>query len=58
MPETRYAQSGEFHIAFQVMGDGPIDLVYVPGWVSHLELELENGSVSAVFTKHWRRSPG
>ena len=43
MPETRYARSGEFHIAFQVMGDGPIDLVYVPGWVSHLELELENG---------------
>ena len=43
MPETRYARSGEFHIAFQVMGDGPVDLVYVPGWVSHLELELENG---------------
>ncbi len=43
MSETRYARSGEFHIAFQVMGDGPVDLVYVPGWVSHLELELENG---------------
>ncbi len=43
MPETRYARSGEFHIAFQVMGDGPLPLVYVPGWVSHLEVELENG---------------
>lgn len=43
MPETRYARSGECHIAYQVMGDGPVDLVYVPGWVSHLELELENG---------------
>jgi pimeloyl-ACP methyl ester carboxylesterase/DNA-binding CsgD family transcriptional regulator len=43
MPETRYARSGEFHIAFQVMGDGPGDLVYIPGWVSHLELEHENG---------------
>ena len=31
MSETRYARSGEFHIAFQVMGDGPVDLVYVPG---------------------------
>jgi pimeloyl-ACP methyl ester carboxylesterase/DNA-binding CsgD family transcriptional regulator len=42
MPETRYARSGDIHVAFQVMGTGP-NLVYVPGWVSHLELELENG---------------
>jgi len=35
--ETRYAQSGDVNIAFQVVGDGPLDLVYVPGWVSHLE---------------------
>jgi pimeloyl-ACP methyl ester carboxylesterase len=37
-PETRYAKSGDVHIAYQVIGDGPIDLVYVPGWVSHIEL--------------------
>jgi pimeloyl-ACP methyl ester carboxylesterase len=43
VPETRYARSGDFHIAFQVLGNGPIDLVYVPGWVSHLEVEMENG---------------
>ena len=36
-PETRYAKSGDVHIAYQVVGDGPIDLVYVQGWVSHLE---------------------
>jgi pimeloyl-ACP methyl ester carboxylesterase len=36
-PETQYARSGDIHIAYQVTGDGPIDLVYVPGWVSHLE---------------------
>ncbi len=35
--------SGEYHVAFQVMGEGPVDLVYIPGWVSHLEVELENG---------------
>ena len=35
--ETRYAQSGDINIAFQVVGDGPLDVVYVPGWVSHLE---------------------
>jgi pimeloyl-ACP methyl ester carboxylesterase len=43
VPETRYARSGDFHTAFQVLGNGPIDLVYVPGWVSHLEVEMENG---------------
>lgn len=37
-PETRYAKSGDAHIAYQVMGDGPFDLVLVPGWVSHLDL--------------------
>lgn len=37
LPAVRYAQSGEINIAFQVVGDGPIDLVFVMGWVSHLE---------------------
>ncbi|HEY2938028.1 MAG TPA: adenylate/guanylate cyclase domain-containing protein [Gaiellaceae bacterium] len=40
-PETRYAKSGGVNIAYQVVGDGPIDLVYVPGWVSHVELAWE-----------------
>jgi pimeloyl-ACP methyl ester carboxylesterase len=40
-PETRYAKSGDVHIAYQVTGSGPIDLIYVPGWVSHLEYDLE-----------------
>src|SRR5437762_792208 len=34
--ETRYARSGEFNIAYQVVGEGPVDLVYVPGWVSNI----------------------
>ena len=37
LPETRYAQSGDVSIAYQVMGDGPIDLILVPGYVSHIE---------------------
>lgn len=37
-PETHYAKSGGVNIAYQVAGDGPIDLVYVPGWISHVEL--------------------
>jgi pimeloyl-ACP methyl ester carboxylesterase len=37
-PQTRYARSGSVNIAYQVIGDGPIDLVFVMGWVSHLEM--------------------
>jgi pimeloyl-ACP methyl ester carboxylesterase len=37
IPETRYAVSGDVNIAYQVFGSGPIDLVFVMGWVSHLE---------------------
>ena len=33
----RYARSGDVNIAYQVIGDGPVDLVLVPGFVSHLE---------------------
>jgi class 3 adenylate cyclase/pimeloyl-ACP methyl ester carboxylesterase len=40
--EVRYAKSGGLNIAYQVMGEGPIDLVYLPGWMCHLELDLEN----------------
>jgi class 3 adenylate cyclase len=39
--ETRYAKSGDVSIAYQVVGDGPMDLVLVPGFVSHLELDWE-----------------
>src|SRR5580765_9082785 len=38
LPETRYARSGDVNIAYQVSGDGPFDLVFVPGYVTHLEL--------------------
>jgi pimeloyl-ACP methyl ester carboxylesterase len=37
-PETQYARSGDVNIAYQVVGEGPLDLVYVPGWVSNVEL--------------------
>ncbi len=36
-PEVKYAVSGDVNIAYQVVGDGPIDLVFVMGWISHLE---------------------
>jgi pimeloyl-ACP methyl ester carboxylesterase len=37
-PQTKYAKSGDLNIAYQVIGDGPFDLVYVPGFVSNIEL--------------------
>src|SRR3989337_1262913 len=37
IPKTHYARSGDVNIAYQVFGNGPIDLVFVMGWVSHLE---------------------
>jgi hypothetical protein len=34
---VRYAESGPVHVAYQVFGDGAVDLVFVPGFISHLE---------------------
>jgi len=36
-PDTRYAKSGDLHIAYQVFGAGLIDLVLVPGFISNVE---------------------
>jgi pimeloyl-ACP methyl ester carboxylesterase/DNA-binding winged helix-turn-helix (wHTH) protein/class 3 adenylate cyclase len=36
-PKVRYARSGDVNIAYQVVGDGPLDMVFVMGWVSHLD---------------------
>ena len=36
-PQVSYARSGNVNIAYQVVGSGPIDIVFVMGWVSHLE---------------------
>ena len=41
MAATHYAKSGELNIAYRVIGDGPGDLVYVPGWVTNVEVMHE-----------------
>ena len=41
-PKTQYTKSGDLHIAYQVTGTGPLDLVFVPGFVSHLEYQWEH----------------
>jgi pimeloyl-ACP methyl ester carboxylesterase len=37
IPETRYAKSEDCHIAYQIVGKGPLDVVFIPGFVSHVE---------------------
>lgn len=46
MPVTRYARSGDVSIAYQVVGDGPVDLVYVPGWISNIEVMWEEPAMA------------
>jgi len=41
-PDTRYAKSGDVHIAYQVFGDGEVDVVLVPGFITHVELVWEH----------------
>jgi class 3 adenylate cyclase len=37
VPETKYARSGDLHIAYQDVGDGPVDLLWVPTWIWQIE---------------------
>ena len=50
-PETQYARSGDLNIAYQVVGEGPLDLVYVPGWISNVELMWEEPSHAHVLDR-------
>src|SRR6516165_3710606 len=57
MPETRYARSGDVMVAYQVLGQGPFDVVMAPPWVSHVELVWEIASWTALlrgFAEHAR----
>src|ERR1700682_5808276 len=49
VPVTRYARSGDVNIAYQVTGEGPIDLVFVMGWVSNLEAFWQEPTVASFF---------
>ena len=51
LPRTNYARSGELNIAYQVLGDGPIDLVFIPSWFSHVELYWQNPYIERVLRR-------
>src|SRR5262245_18376165 len=51
IPETRYARNGDMHIAYDVVGDGPFDLLFVHGWIYHIEHLWEEPSIARFFTR-------
>ncbi len=51
VPETRYAKKGDISIAYQVVGDGPVDVVLVNGIVSHMALMWSDHQASAMFRR-------
>jgi pimeloyl-ACP methyl ester carboxylesterase len=50
-PTTRYARCGDVHVAYQVAGEGPLDLVFIQGWISHLELGWEHPRLRRFFER-------
>ena len=49
--ETRYAKSGDVNVAYQIVGDGPFDLVFVPGFVSNLEYGWEEPTLARFYER-------
>ena len=50
LPQTQYAKSGKVSIAYQVPGDGPIDVIFAPGWVSNVEYAWESPDYARFIT--------
>jgi pimeloyl-ACP methyl ester carboxylesterase len=50
-PETRYARSGDVRIAYQVVGNGPFDLVFVPGFASNVDAVWEMPPQARFFSR-------
>jgi class 3 adenylate cyclase len=51
VPETRYARSGDLHIAYQVIGDGPLDLLWVPTWIWQIEHVWEEPTTASLLRR-------
>src|SRR5215218_7691395 len=51
VPKTQYAKSGDVRIAYQVVGEGPFDLVFVPGFISNLDAAWEEPHRARVWTR-------
>jgi hypothetical protein len=51
VPKTQYAKSGDVRIAYQVVGEGPFDLVFVPGFISNLDAAWEEPYRARAWTR-------
>ena len=51
LPETRYAKNGDVSSAYQVVGDGPLDLIYAPPWIGNMEFLWEWPSYARFLTR-------
>lgn len=51
VPQTRYTRSSQYSIAYQVVGDGPFDLLWIPGFVSNVELAWEEPLLASFLTR-------
>ncbi len=52
IPETRYAMTADgVHIAYQAFGDGPVDILFVLGWVTHIERMWSEPRFARFYTK-------
>ncbi|HVR88902.1 MAG TPA: adenylate/guanylate cyclase domain-containing protein [Candidatus Limnocylindria bacterium] len=51
VPETRYAKSGGLNIAYQIVGDGPLDLLFAAGWISNVELGWEDPWIARFYER-------
>jgi class 3 adenylate cyclase len=50
-PRTRYARAGNVHVGYQVLGDGPFDLVFVPGIISHVDMWWDDPGAARFFER-------
>lgn len=50
-PATNYTKSGNFNIAYQVIGNGPIDILYIPGWVSNIDMMWAEPRLAGFLTR-------
>ncbi|UKM66545.1 alpha/beta fold hydrolase [Flavobacteriaceae bacterium GSB9] len=50
-PRTNYTKSGAFNIAYQVIGEGPVDIIYIPGWVSNIDMMWSEPRYAAFLTR-------
>jgi pimeloyl-ACP methyl ester carboxylesterase len=51
VPQTRYTKSGDVQIAYQVVGEGPPDLVFVPGWITNVDAIWDNSLVRPILER-------